>query len=492
MHPIAFHLRSLLPAEKNYDVHDKELAGVVFGFKCSRPLFLGAQHPVRILTDHKNLQYFREPQKVTGRQARWIEFLQDFNYTLEHIAGATNTVADLLSRCKDLNKGVDSDLPCTLLGDHLFSPPFSPPPVLRKIYLNDNPDIHRKILRNLHDTPAAGHLGIANTWELVREHYEGPQLRQFVEDYIKGCVRCQESKTNVHRSKAPLQRFDTPVQEGPFQYMSMDLITDLSKSQGFDSVLTIVDQGCSKATKFIPCHKTIDGPGVANEYLKHLVPWFGLPKRIISDCDPHFTSAFGREMTKALGIQQNLSTAFHPRTDGQTERMNAWLEQYLRPWTASQPTSWSKLLPIAKFAHNSWQHDVTRRSPHELLFGIKPQVILKHLDSPTPAAETCLKLLDESRQTAQKLLSYVQSRKDDRKITEMKVGDQVWLEGRNLSIAGNKKLSPKRYGPFPIVQRVGAVAYQLQLLASMKIHDVFHVDLLLPYKETEAYGTPFT
>jgi len=269
---------------------------VVFGFKCGRPLFLGAQHPVRVLTDHKNLQYFREPQKVTGHQARWIKFLQDFNYTLEHIAGTTNTVADLLSRRKDLNKGVDSDLPCTLLPDHLFSPPLSPPfpePLtIGKIFLADDPDLQREILRSLHDALAAGHPGIVNTWELVREHYKGPHLHQFIEDYVKGCARCQELKTNVHRSRAPLQCFDTPVEEGPFQYMSMDLITDLPKSHGFDSVLTIVNQGCLKAAKFIPCQKTIDGPGVANEYLKHLVPWFGLPKRIISDRDPRFTSAF--------------------------------------------------------------------------------------------------------------------------------------------------------------------------------------------------------
>jgi len=323
MHPIAFHSCSLLPAERNYDVHDRELAGVVFGFKCGCPLFLGAQHPVRVLTDHKNLQYFREPQKVTGHQACWIEFLQDFDYILEHIAGTTNTVADLLSRRKDLNKGVDSDLPRIPLPDHLFSSPSpSSSALIKKTFLADDPSTRREILRTLHDSPVAGHPGIANTWELVREHYEGPRLRQFVEEYIKGCACCQESKTNVHRSKAPLQRFDTPVQEGPFQYVSMDLITDLPKSQGFDSVLTIVDQGCSKAAKFIPCHKTIDGPGVANEYLKHLVPWFSLPKRIISDRDPRFTSAFTRELCKALGVQQNLSTAFHPWTDGQTECMN--------------------------------------------------------------------------------------------------------------------------------------------------------------------------
>jgi len=148
-------------------------------------------------------------------------------------------------------------------------------------------------------------------------------------------------------------------------------------------------------------------------------------------------------MCKVLGIQQNLSTAFHPCTDGQTERMNAWIEQYLQPWTSGKPSAWSQLLPVAKFAHNSWKHDVARRSPHELLIGIKPQVILKHLESSTPAAETCLRLLDEARQSAQKLLQHVQNRKDNKKLMEIKEGDQVWLEGRNLTIAGNRKLSPK-------------------------------------------------
>jgi len=326
----------------------------------------------------------------------------------------------------------------------------------------------------------------------VCEQYEGPRLREFVEQYVKGCARCQESKTNVHQSKAPLQRFDTPVKEGPFQYVSMDLIMDLPKSQGFDSILTIVDQGCSKAAKFIPCTKTINGPGVALEYLKHLVPWFRLPKWIILDHDPWFTSAFAKEMCKALGIQQNLSMAFHPCTDGQTERMNAWIEQYLRPWTSGKPTAWSQLLPVVEFAHNSWKHNVACKSPHELLIRIKPQVILKHLEGPVPAVETRLHLLEESRQSAQKLLQNIQSCKDNKKLTEIKEGDLVWLEGCNLSIASNCKLSPKRYGPFKVSQKISPVTICLDLPVSMKIHNVFHTDLLLLYKETEQYGMPYT
>jgi len=148
IHPIAFHSRSLLPAEKNYDTHDKELAAVIFGFKCGRPLFLGATHAVRVHTDHKNLQYFRDPRKITGRQARWIEFLQDFDYTLEHIPGSTNTVADLLSQRKDLNKGVDSNEPRILLPDHLFAP--TNPVEVHKVFLEDDLDLQCDILQTLH------------------------------------------------------------------------------------------------------------------------------------------------------------------------------------------------------------------------------------------------------------------------------------------------------------------------------------------------------
>ncbi len=178
VHPISFNSRSLLPAEKNYDAHDKELAGMIFGFKCGRQYFLGAQHPIQVHTNHKNLQYFKEPQKITGQQAWWMEFLQDFNYHIEHIPGTMNTIADLLSCRKDLNKGVDSDLPRILLPDTLF---------LQKTFLKDNKNLRRNILWQIHDSPAGGHPGIANTWELVRHHYEGPRLWDFVKQYVKGC-----------------------------------------------------------------------------------------------------------------------------------------------------------------------------------------------------------------------------------------------------------------------------------------------------------------
>jgi RNase H-like domain found in reverse transcriptase/Integrase zinc binding domain len=143
----------------------------LFRFKCGRPLFLGAAHPIKVRTDHKNLQYFRQPQKITGRQARWIEYLQDFDYKLSHIPGHTNTVADLLSRRKDLNKEVNTDKLCILLDDTLFS---NPEPTIRKLFLEDDIEKRRMVLQEIHDSPAGGHPGISNTWELVKQLYKGP------------------------------------------------------------------------------------------------------------------------------------------------------------------------------------------------------------------------------------------------------------------------------------------------------------------------------
>ena len=176
----------------------------------------------------------------------------------------------------------------------------------------------------------------------------------------------------------------------------MDLITDLPRSEGYDAILTIINQGCSKAAKFIPYNKTIDAEGVVRKYLCHLVPWFSIPKWIILDHDPHFTSWFSQTLCHNLGVQQNISTAFHPRTDGQTKWMNTWVEQYLRLWTTGRQTNWAMLLPMVEYAHNSWRHKVTKASPHKLLLGFKPQVNIKFLSDVAPMAVDQLHTLEEA------------------------------------------------------------------------------------------------
>jgi hypothetical protein len=146
----------------------------------------------------------------------------------------------------------------------------------------------------------------------------------------------------------------------------MDLITGLPKSNGFDAILTIVDHGCSRGAIFLPCTTTITGAGIAKLYLENVFRWFGLPRKIISDRDPRFTSHFGKAITQALEIAQNLSTVFHPQTDGLSERKNQWIEQYLRLICTNQD-DWARWLPMATAVHNNARNATTGFSPNTLL-----------------------------------------------------------------------------------------------------------------------------
>jgi hypothetical protein len=146
----------------------------------------------------------------------------------------------------------------------------------------------------------------------------------------------------------------------------MDLITGLPLSRGYDAILTIVDHGCSRGVVFLPCNTMITSPQITQLYYKHVYPWFGLPSKVISNRDPQFMSHFGRALAKELGIIWNMSTAFHPQTDGLTERKNQWLEQYLR-LVAANNKEWSKLLPLVTLVHNNSADSMTRLAPNQLL-----------------------------------------------------------------------------------------------------------------------------
>src|SRR6266566_7082748 len=241
----------------------------------------------------------------------------------------------------------------------------------------------------------------------------------------------------------------------------MDLITGLPTHKGKNAILTIVDQGCSRAVIFLPCDTMIMGPGIAQLYLDNVYRWFGLLTKIISDRDPRFTSHFSKALTNKLQTRRNISTAFHPQTDGLSEQKNQWVEQYLRLVTAASPEDWTHWLTIATAIHNNRKNAMTGLSPNEILIGYEPT--LQPAATPPSTndmAENRVDTLLEKRALAIEAINRA-AKQGGVPPAQYKKGEQVWLEATNLNLQHQKtKLAPKRYGLFVIMEEISVTALQ--------------------------------
>jgi hypothetical protein len=520
-HPIAYYSKTLSTAERNYDIYDLELLAIVNALDHWRPYLAGSPHKIIIYSDHQNLLYWKEPHKISRRVAREVLMLSEYNFEIRHIKGIANRRADTLSRRPDYDQGQNDNQDVTVLPEQVFAramevipdhmaqnkatlKPWIDPHQLkqhqgiwykdgRQVITGDN-EAKRHIIQSHHNSPVYGHPGISKTIQLTERLYWWPQMRRDITEYVKGCADCQRHKVNTRPTKAPLQPIYPKPEAMPFETVALDFIVKLPVSQGFDSILTITDQGCTKAAIFIPCNEDITAEETAALYIKHVFAHFGLPTKIISDRDPRFMSKFMQSACKVTGIKHAPSTAYHPRTDGQSERTNQWLETAIRFITNEKQTNWAPYLPIAQFAHNNWPSDTTRKSPFFLLMGFNPRADWVHATSPIPRVTLRLRQLKEAQDQARGfMIKAQQSWVKHRDTPKYKEGDQVWLEGKNLHInQPTAKLAPRRHGPFKIIQVMSAVNYRLELPTQWSIHPVFHIDLLTPYKETIMHGPNFT
>src|SRR5713226_4094493 len=204
-------------------------------------------------------------------------------------------------------------------------------------------------------------------------------------------------------------------------------------------------------------------------------------------------SHFGKALTACLGIQQNLSTAFHPQTNGLSEWKNQWVEQYLHLVTSSQPEDWSTWLPIATAVHNNRRNATTGLSPNQILLGYETTLIpISHVETNNEAALTRTERMTQSRAQAIEAINRA-GRHPVIPPSQFRVNERVWLDAKNLRLPYQiTKLAPKRHGPFRITKEISPVAYQLSLPATWTIHDVFHASLLLPYHENAVHGPNFS
>ena len=539
LHPVAFYSRSLTSAERNYHIHDTELLAVVEGLEYWRHYFAYSDHPAVVLTDHKNLEYFSEKRQLSDRQIRYSERLSKFNIKIVYRPGVLNGAADALSRLhtpeegestthdailpkptslfllshsgphaelrllgsNELNERIktayqEDDLTQELLVKLTADKDSSPGHTLDdglifyegRIVVPGDDNIKRDILAHCHDDSTAGHFGVFKTCELVSRSFHWPKLRKFVKRYVSSCDTCQRSKTSRHKPYGLLQPL--PVPELPWSSISMDFIVQLPESKGHTAILVVVDR-FTKMAHFIPTTDDVDAEGTVALFLSRIVPAHGLPDDIISDRGSVFTARFTQAFMKELGVTQNLSTAFHPQTDGQTERTNATLEQYLRCYINYQQDNWSDLLPMAEFCYNNTIHASTNQTPFFALHGYHPRFSLQvpRVAASNPTAQARLQALKETQEDLQfhiKSAQESQERYYNQHVQAQPAftpGDEVWLLRSNIKTARpSDKLDAKKLGPFKIVEAVNSRAFRLQLPASMsRVHPVFHVSLLEHY-----------
>jgi transposase InsO family protein len=535
-HPVAFLSKSLSAVERNYEIHDKEMLAIIRAMEDWRHFLEGADHQFEVWTDHKNLEYFRSAKKLNRRQARWSLYLARFDFVLHHRPGKSMGKPDALSRRADHGTGSEDNADITLLTPGLFAirategveavgeerdilrdvrkgtrDGEAEEPIAKvvkelkatrsrsvrsaewsltdgvlyfrgKAYVPDSFDLRRRIVALCHDTKVAGHAGRWKTLELVSRNYWWPQMSRYVGKYVSTCDLCLRTKAQRHHPVGELHPL--PIPPTPWDTVSVDFIVELPESAGHDAVMVVVDS-VTKRAHFVSTLTTITAAGTARLFVQHVWRHHGLPRKVVSDRGPQFVAEFTRELYRVLGIKLAATTAFHPQGDGQTERVNQELEQYLRIFVNQRQDDWVDLLPLAEFQYNNHIHSSTQHPPFLLETGRLPRMGFEPDQRPS-RVESVNEFKDRMKDTLEEAKAALAKSKDDmtryynQKRTaapEYKPGDKVFLDASDIhTTRPSKKLSHRHLGPFLVERKVGNNAYRLRLPLSMKrFHPVFNV-----------------
>lgn len=542
VHPIAFYSRKLSPAELNYEIHDKELLPIIEAYRHWRAYLEGANEPTLIYTDHKNLSHFFGEKVLSRRQTRWYETLSGHNYELLHRPGKLNSKADILSRRSDyaVNTKAKEGRPITFFPSTLnisvtYTEPFpelteallaaqDEDPAIRQILqdlrLSENLEKHDdrwkiddqgllrwdnrvyvpadnkvrlRVVGLCHDVESSAHPGVNRTYERFARLYHFPGDRRYITNYVNTCETCPRAKSRRQRQQGFLKPLPAPTRRAGS--LSMDFITKLPKTHsGNDSILVVIDR-LTKFGTFVPfTERGTNADDFAKLFYQHIVGSHGLPDDIVSDRGSIFTSDFWQSLQRLTRVRSNLSTSFHPQTDGQTERINQTVEQTLRFYTSYQQDDWDELLPIAQFAYNDTYSASIKTTPFEATYGCSPRLELdipadlrRGADKDAAAfvkrmAEVHSKVRHEITRAAANAEKYYNQKRSE--AATYAPGDKVWLDARNIvTRRPSRKLDWRSHGPFEIIEPVGSHAYRLKLPDQWEIHDVFHVSLLHPHHQ---------
>jgi transposase InsO family protein len=519
----------------NYDIYDKELLAIVDAMRGWKVYLEGATHQIQVLTDHKNLIYFTTTKELNRRQVRWYETLATFNFKISYVAGSENARADALSRKPEYlsNKTYEEHTMLRAEGDSLVlnqrqlastsaTQKTTLEQGLREAYAKDPVVARQKkqlesgfawtstgiltfqervyiptttrtqFVREFHGLPAHGHQGIARTLSRLSREYYFPGMRKVVKEVVTACDTCIRNKASRHAPYGLMKSPATPPH--PWKSIALDFVTELPPSRDpvtqleYNSICVITDR-TTKYAYMVPCLGTQSASDMAQVFLRTVFANHGTPEEIISDRDTLFTSKFWTTFFAILGVKQKMSTAFHPQTDAQTERINQTMETYLRCYVNYRQNDWVQLLPLAQFAYNSADQETIGVSPFYANYGYNPTAYQSPIAGQGTAHEAILQgdqlrelhkeLATDIQFIAQKSAAYYNTKRSVG--PTLKEGDRVYLLRKNIQTKRpSQKLDHKKLGPFRIAEVRGPVNFRLALPKSMNIHPVFHISLLEP------------
>jgi hypothetical protein len=356
-----------------------------------------------------------------------------------------------------------------------------------KIVVPDNEELKQDLIAAFHDSPIAGHPGQLRTLELVSRRYYWPGMRAKIFQYVETCETCQRVK-HPKSKPIPVQPLEVPTR--PWQHISYDMIVGLLLDGGKDAILVIVDS-FSKYGIMVPCSSKVTTKDVADLFLEHDWKRHSFPEKTVSDRGPVFNNKYIKALYEHLGIKAHFSSAYHPQTDGQMERMNPGIEQFLRAYAGMYQKDWVKWLPMAEFSYNNAMHSATGTSPFKCLYGRDPVMTPSKVQTEVPEANNMANTLQEIWEETSAALRLAKEHMSGREPGEVpeafNVGEKVWLDSRNLRLKTNSaKLTDRRLGPFKVLEKLGDRVYRLDLPENLKIHNVFYVGLLSKVKEDES------
>jgi transposase InsO family protein len=332
-----------------------------------------------------------------------------------------------------------------------------------------------------------GHEGVQRTLHRLRRDFHFPHMKRVVQDFVRACAVCQRNKPEQLHPAGLL--LPLPVPQGVWTDIAMDFVEALPRVKGKSVILTVVDR-FSKYAHFLPLAHPYSAETVTQAFFTDIVRLHGIPQSIVSDRDPVFTSNFWRELLRLSGTKLQMSSAFHPQSDGQSESANKVIVMYLRCLTGDRPRDWLRWLPWAEYVFNTAFQSSLRETPFRVVYGRDPPSLRSYEQGATrvPAVAQSLaeraEFIDDIRHRLEQAQA-VQKRAYDRshRPVVFLVGDWVLLRLRHRPVASlpqssKGKLKPRFYGPYRVVELINDVAVRLALPPQARLHDVFHVGLL--------------